>query len=82
MKTIRDVTKLECHSCGTGFNLLEDGGKLERALNTENGTLYNLEVLCAKCNAGNTEYRARTQAAEFLLSGTGHSVGEPDCMSA
>ena len=82
MKTIRDVTKLECHSCGTGFDLLENGGMIERGLNTENGTLYNLEVLCAECASSHSEYRARTRAAEFLLAGTGHSVGGPDCMSA
>ena len=82
MNTINDVTELKCDSCGTGFNLFEDGGKVERALNTAGSGLFNLEVLCACCNLGHTEYRAKTYAADLLLARTGHSVGEPDSMPA
>jgi hypothetical protein len=77
-----DVTALTCDSCGTAFSLLEDGGKIERALDSTDGTLYNLETFCVKCNAGNTEYRIRVQAAELLLSGTGLSLGETEPANA
>jgi hypothetical protein len=72
-----DVTALRCDSCALEFNLLESGGKIERAHDSEDGALFGLEILCAHCNAGNIEYQIRTGAAALLLSGTGHEVGEP-----
>jgi hypothetical protein len=69
-----NTQELTCNGCGITFDLERDGGSIERALNIEEGTFFNTEVHCAKCNTGQREHNLRVGAATRLLEGTGVSI--------
>jgi hypothetical protein len=67
-------TKLTCDACNETFNLLGDGGKLERTQDPADGHLHNIKTLCAGCNADDIAYQARISVARRLLEGTGYEI--------
>ena len=69
-----NLTKLTCNACNETFNLLENGGKLERTADPIDGHLHNLKTLCVLCNADDLAYWARISVAHSLLEDSGYEI--------